>query len=1216
MPHLQPDLGPSSVGIHNYLHEALPDAKISFVVAHDDYEPLLLLQMKHVLAAFAFASVDVTESYKVLYTGFKNLYAAQGGEWDTLDIAFVYCLSPDFPDLNLFCSKIETDVYFCRKFVVPLGPEVGASLARLPFLPLAQLDGRSLRPPSAQTFLRQCNVPTGLARFIVVQRERSPEGIVEDCINGKFGEPGEPSLGTHFQTEQPERAIDPVRLSSVTIENFRAYRKRQTFDLGSAVTVLYGPNGFGKTSFFDAIDFGVTGGIGRLNTSNALQFAKAAQHLDSGEEESVVSISFAVGGEIRTIKRSVRDPKQALLDEIATDRKTVLKQLTGGDIPVADRVENLVSLFRATHLFSQEQQELTKDFQSHCQLPAEIVSRMLAFEDYFSALNKSEEVEKVIQAALSSAQREILRLSDQISLDSEELDRLGRTSKAHANVEALDSEIAALKSKVKETGIDIADQSDGHDVSTLRGWRAALEARHANSDSRRNRLSNLAKEVATLSRLRPELTSFQEQVAQRELLLNAAEVKRTETEAKLHLAEQHLAEANTKANESVMRVALYEWAFSTKPVYARCLDEERILVENLRQATLSLSQLNIDAQSAAEALRIAKMNSVSSAERANARLAQIHSLQNLSAVVSAWEVNTERLKAIGESEPTLVSTLETKRVEEREFREQLAAITGEVERTERAIAESERGQSELKNLLSQLQRHVSSSTCPLCGEDHGSTEELVRRIQSHVAGDSTSGARTQLSSIRQHLGEINEKLENTLQGQQEAISKLNELKEEQARLKNEIRQFVHDATVQGVILTASTPTPAEQLLVRLQQAEQDVAELRQQGAIAEAELNSAEQALEMARALAMTQDVEVANLKAALERMQYEIGQFRNDKRQAQISLDVSSEQLEELQRQNEAHLLAYKKQSGEAQAEAAQKKNELSLIRHENNTLKSEIASFRTQVSSRQQAISQSIAGLSELKLPPDTSEDELLEMVAKEAQAQAQLFALRDTVLNLELAVDTATTAAALMQLQSNLKEKEQAVAVAKQKSKIHEPWLAYFSRLSRLLSSQQNKATSQFTDEYGPRTSVIQRRLRSVYGFDDVEIHSRDGTISVHVKRNGESLRPTDYFSQSQQQTLLLGLFLTASSSQTWSAFSPIFLDDPVTHFDDLNTYALLDLIVGLLESGIEARQFIISTCDEKLLHLARQKFRHFGEAAKFYRFSAMSEQGPVVHEIPVQ
>jgi exonuclease SbcC len=75
----------------------------------------------------------------------------------------------------------------------------------------------------------------------------------------------------------------------------------------------------------------------------------------------------------------------------------------------------------------------------------------------------------------------------------------------------------------------------------------------------------------------------------------------------------------------------------------------------------------------------------------------------------------------------------------------------------------------------------------------------------------------------------------------------------------------------------------------------------------------------------------------------------------------------------------------------------------------------------------------------------------------------------------------------------------------------------------------------------------------------------------------------------------------------------MDDPVTHFDDLNTYAFLDLIVGLIESDFGKRQFIISTCDEKLLLLARQKFRHLGERAAFYRFGAIGPDGPLFEKV---
>ena len=145
--------------------------------------------------------------------------------------------------------------------------------------------------------------------------------------------------------------------------------------------------------------------------------------------------------------------------------------------------------------------------------------------------------------------------------------------------------------------------------------------------------------------------------------------------------------------------------------------------------------------------------------------------------------------------------------------------------------------------------------------------------------------------------------------------------------------------------------------------------------------------------------------------------------------------------------------------------------------------------------------------------------------------------------MAFDAATTSAALTQLLQNVRIKENSIEALRRRCDTIRPWLKYFEQLSRLVSTQQNDAIANFTREYGPRTSVIQRRLRSVYvGFDEIEINNRDSSIMVRVKRHGEELRPTDYFSQSQQQTLFLGLFLTACISQTWSNFATVFMDDP--------------------------------------------------------------------------
>jgi exonuclease SbcC len=407
--------------------------------------------------------------------------------------------------------------------------------------------------------------------------------------------------------------------------------------------------------------------------------------------------------------------------------------------------------------------------------------------------------------------------------------------------------------------------------------------------------------------------------------------------------------------------------------------------------------------------------------------------------------------------------------------------------------------------------------------------------------------------------------------------------------------------------------PGQQVEFSMNRVQEEVAELDRLAREAGATTANARLSATNTKNAVAAKKTEADERKAALSVAEDECNRLRADPRLTQVSLDIDARELAELGRLNLTHLTEFVAEAAKAEAEANQKKPELGVLRQEAASLKTQLAASRTHVSNLQKTVNQITVRLEQAKLPIDATEDSILALVAEQSRLQAQLLALQDATSGLELAMDAATTAAALTTLQQTVRNHEKAVTEAEAKRDRHVPWMKYFEDISRLVSSQQNDAIANFTKEYGPRASVIQRRLRSVYGFDEIEIRSRESTISVRVRRHGEELRPTDYFSQSQQQTLLLGLFLTACSSQTWSAFSPVFLDDPVTHFDDLNTYAFLDLLVGLLESEIEKRQFVVSTCDEKLLQLARQKFRHLGDRARYYRFTSIGADGPIVEEM---
>jgi len=56
-----------------------------------------------------------------------------------------------------------------------------------------------------------------------------------------------------------------MNIDKVVIKNFRNYVGEHHFDLSKDITIFYGDNGFGKSSFFDAIEWCISGTISRFN---------------------------------------------------------------------------------------------------------------------------------------------------------------------------------------------------------------------------------------------------------------------------------------------------------------------------------------------------------------------------------------------------------------------------------------------------------------------------------------------------------------------------------------------------------------------------------------------------------------------------------------------------------------------------------------------------------------------------------------------------------------------------------------------------------------------------------------------------------------------------------------------------------------------------------------------------------------------------------------
>lgn len=1173
---------------------------------HEDCLPLLLMLRSHAVTAFA---IGDEADYVPLYEAFKKHYLKRTAEWSTKDVSFVFCLPADITVHESFRSRVEVDVYFCRKYVVQLGHDLADSLARLPFLPLLPVTpGVQTRPPSAQTLLRQRNLKAELAKALVVPSTSSASSILSACLEGTYGVPdkvaGPPAEASPEPTTE-ERV--QATLKSISIQNFRAYRTKKEFLFGSAVTVLYGPNGFGKTSFFDAIDFAVTGGVGRLAKASG-GLAKAAKHLDSDDESTVVTLTLERNDTQHVITRDLAEHNNAQVDGKTASRKDVLSLLTGGSSATADRVENMVALFRATHLFSQDSQELTRDVVEKCELPADIVSRMLAFEDYVSGLKKAEDVLKLGRQTLTEARKQSQNARGFIDAERVELKRLEGLASSGTSPDALDARFAELEQAISISGFNMS----GISPRDTRALRAMLESSATEAISSRAAVSKALEQVAALKTLRGQLERMHAQLEERKALVETAEASANSASERLGSFASELAQCKTQEQGMQHQRGWFAWAASVQPEYAQLTAQSQALAENLS----TLNQL-INQQ------REKKSNALSARQTAAAALQRFDAalktagesrtrVQWVKDQADLWAQAAPRLLAAQTLEAKLRGLPELKRARLGEAQQAVLAQERLVAHLEQEFSSARINDTSLQKLIVELRAHVDGATCLLCGHDHGSQDMLLAAIDRRIAQSDL------VVRLSETLATERTKLQAQFAARQALSDELSQEEGQLGQAKTEREQLVRQRTTYetalssiGLSLSNDTAQQLAQISTRAHEAEM----------LAASAVNDARQLLAAA-------DVTVATAQDGCQASERE-------RQTSTTSLEGAKGRLNELLTEASrgavnlaTGLPALAQQLGDVEARLVQASlsvqnasTSLDAQKAVHAAAKATLAAART---SHQQAaqiwntyqtnVQSLVAALTAAGLNGEVPDEQLHQRIQEATARETIALDLRDRVADLEVAVDTAATSAAFQNMRDRILASEKLAEQADERAKKVEPWVAYFEDVTKLLGSQQAAATEHFINQYGPRTAVIQQRLRPVYGFGEIEVSSKDSAIGIRVQRKGQELRPTDYFSQSQVQTLVLGLFLTACSSQTWSGFSSIMMDDPVTHFDDLNTYALLDLILGLQSSPEGDRQFVISTCDEKLLQLARQKFRHMGAAAKFYRFSAIGAEGPMVSEIP--
>ncbi|MDA2932953.1 SMC family ATPase [Acidobacteria bacterium AH-259-D05] len=1209
------EIGESYNRLQTALGQLLQGQESEFAVLQEGDCPLLVMETSNDSAGFTVVNGSPETAFNSAYAAFKRLYREKHTTWKERNLSFVVCRSELKTSDDTFFSSIETDVYFCRKYVVRFPPDqegLERELLRLPFLPMTESRSRGVvRPPSAQNLLQNRGVSASLARQLIVPRERSAERIVESVTAQT--EPLPDIGGAPVSSEQPEGGpLEQTRIKSVVIEAFRAYRKKQEFDLDADIIVLYGPNGLGKTSFFDAIDYVCTGRIGRLcrRRVNQETFMDLARHLGTSRGVGSVAMEVSRGSSTFLVKRRVDDWGHAFVGEEKQDRAKTIQFLTSADwSEKKERIENLESLFRATHLFSQTDPELLVEFHNKSTLSADLVSRTLALEDYASGCAKVGEVLDLLKGKIDQGKGQLRDLEDEIKELQTRIKSLPGPQESVQAGQQLRKLAAELVMDLRtDAGVTVDDTEVTVDV--VHEWRAVIEASLKEARDRLSQLQTLESGFTQFEKNKAALKARTQRLTQ----LDATLQKHGTERKRLEQAKKKLLERLKQHKTALAQAKAKQRAFAELASLRDIARETHAPLQQWRQELM-----RVEGETAAATTELQRL--LPAMEKLDTRISEVHEavsiksqrIQTLTEIrdgLAAWERARREAIKLQQSVSAAQSHIEELRVSIEEHQRRIDARAEELAAHEQDYQKLTANQAELTRLLDEVEAHVRDGVCPTCGTDYRTKVALIERIHAqkearpaHVEelAERVRELRGSLERAKTSIASLNREQESKKKELEELSGKLAAKQEFAIAFERSVEQAGLSVGDQEIRTTLARLLAKE--TTEIQASQNTLAKLKIE------EPNTARRIKELEKKQSQKAQAR-KRANDAITPLEQQIHALHSKGEALGLSLDMGSSELEseqktwatrEAQVEKQVSGLAPEEESlTKAVAVAEAKLNETQAsaetIREEKEALEIELGRYEEAAAG--------IIGRDSLK------SGHIVEQRRQTAERIEVLEKLTRQALTLERVLDSAQRSAMLAELDSKVQ------ALTAQKHEISEKTRRmsavnkWFTQVRDILDQQHSDAVADHVRAFGPLTTLLQKRLRAVYGFGDVSLLPKRNEIRVEVGWEGKNVKPTDYFSESQKQILMLSLFLAGRLTQTWSGFAPILLDDPVTHFDDLNAFGFVELIRGLVYTSPGKRQFLISTCEDRLFELMRKKLGSIDGGARFYRFEGIDTDGPVI------
>jgi len=1027
-----------------------------------------------------------------------------------------------------------------------------------------------------------------------------------------------------------------VKLEKLTIKAFRGFLDISEFSLDGDIILLAGSNGLGKSTFFDAFEWCLTGQLKRYELSKiekkqhpyiVNRFANGNAFVKASFIDGEKTIEFTREGNEKRTTFSIK-----VNDAEIPQREVKEKQL---EILVSDeellgqiRQEDLEYLLLRSHLL---EQELTSEFLRSVSPTNRFsqLSKILGADRFEAFYKKISGSYKFIDEELAVEERKFANAANKLEEKKTELDNereLLKTMPEKKSKEDVHHQCLEPLQRLRQYLPDVPQITDEW-LSLEPDEFCDLMKRHCKSQleraetllektvSEKSALYNIHEEFKDIDRIMESEKKHRAELEKHKKRKTELEKDKAEPIRELRTAEKE----EVKIEKELIRL-------TAKGKVLRSLQERS---EEYHAKRKEKDNLSTELSNVQKALDV-KLNTLNSMKKAHeTKRASVENCERqratLVAEVEKWEFVKKKRLELG----NLRKEIERLQRSLTKDRQALTEETDSISKVDIRIRKKEKEKSEMlqksaelneivserSQLLGTLKAHIEGGTCPLCGYDWKSAEVLLEQVQK------VSGRDEKL--IAQHKTEI--------LGMEKEISKLlRESSERQANVET-LKNRVNDAA---------------RKLRQLQENEEDVKKAASEyGLSAEKLLSMEDQSVEKSQVQSKKNlgemDVKVAALTKEVTEDSQRVSALGSEMNKMEIDKETKEKRLQ--------HLTVFLREFEREAAETGIAEGELSEIgKHVAQTERKmrELAQKKERTMEEKKNALIKIERIDKEK-DQQTEKYDALYRELEHHQEQIRIFSSKIGRFGLESYKDVSEKLAALAKGEQDIKRLIEDLTKALEsidsvKARIRCETLekevqelngkvrglrreVERIKASRKLAEKLNRAARKETrtviesliKAHEPLINEFYRQINphprfTIINFVPKGIPGRGGGNAVFIEATDEYERkvvnPSLTFSSAQLNVLAISIFLAIHTNQAWSKLDTILMDDPIQNMDDLNILSYIDLIRKIRKK----KQIIISTHDDNIYRLMRRKLQPSDkEQLICYEYKSFNVNGPEIN-----